>query len=312
MTNSTVGTVAVVGSCNIDLVLQMGRAPEAGETCLAHDLSWHCGGKGANQAIAARRDGVDVRLVGSLGKDSQGDLLFAALQQEGIDLEGMYRSHCPTGTACIWVDDSGENRIAIYPGANQDRPHDDLEDRLANVRYLLAQLEVAPELVLAAAQMARRLHIPFVLNASPVEALRPELLALGDVLLVNRHEAARILGSEINEDEYSLACRELAQGRRAAVMTLGAAGAVWASGGKAGAVSAHPVTVVDSTGCGDAFAGVLVAALARGASLDLAVQRANAAGALAAGVLGAQDSLPTSMAIDRLLAASHLTRRIFS
>lgn len=293
--------LVVVGSCNIDLVLRLDRAPTAGETRIARSLSLHNGGKGANQAVAASRAGAQVRLLGGLGQDPYGDRLYQALTTEGIDLSALSWSQLPTGTACIFVEDSGDNRIAIYPGANRDIPLANLETQIAGASHVLAQLEVDPQLVTAAARICRAQRITFVLNASPAAEISPELLALADILLVNAEEAAQILGASVSSAMEAAA--RLAQGRQAAIITLGKDGAAWANATGQGCLPAHPVAVEDSTGCGDAFAGVLVAALAAGATLPTAIARANAAAALTATALGAQDAMPSRLAIDQFLAS---------
>ncbi|MEY2342232.1 ribokinase [Acidithiobacillus sp. IBUN Pt1247-S3] len=295
--------LVVIGSCNIDLLFQLDQVPGPGETRIARSFSLHHGGKGANQAVAARRAGAEVRLIAQLGQDEQGDRLYRALAAEGIDLGGVLRSLLPTGSACILLEDSGENRITIYPGANRDHFDHDLPWQLRDASYVLAQLEVDPQLVLAAAQICRAKRIPFVLNASPVQGLSAELLALSDILLINAQEAAQILGQEVRPDTALPAAKELARTRMGAVITLGEHGLVWASGAESAQLPAYSVTVTDSTGCGDAFAGVFVASLAAKASLSAAARRANAAAALTATVVGAQDALPYQPDIEQFLTS---------
>ncbi|MDD3759970.1 MAG: ribokinase [Acidithiobacillus sp.] len=299
--------LTVIGSCNIDLLFQLDRVPESGETRIARNFSRHHGGKGANQAVAARRAGAEVRLIAQLGQDEAGELLYQALAAEGIDLCGVQRSPLPTGSACILLEDSGENRITIYPGANRDRLPHDLETQLRDTAFVLAQLEIDPELVLHAAQICRAKGIPFVLNASPVQDLSAELLSLTDLLVVNAQEATQILGQALDSGSALDAARALAHARMGAVITLGEHGLVWASGREAARLPAYPVAVTDSTGCGDAFAGVLLASLAAGAPLSASAQRANAAAALTATVIGAQDALPRKTDIEQFLA-SHSPR----
>ncbi|WP_308389756.1 ribokinase [Acidithiobacillus sp. AMEEHan] len=295
--------LAVIGSCNVDLVFRIDRVPGPGETRIASNYSRHHGGKGANQAVAARRAGAAVRLIAQLGEDEAGELFYQSLAAEGIDLSGVHRSSLPTGSACILLEDSGENRITVYPGANRDRLQHDLQTQLRDAVFVLAQLEIDPELVLHAARICRARGIPFVLNASPVQDLSSELLSLTDLLVINAQEAAQIVNQALDPGNAMDAARELAHARMGAVITLGEYGLVWASGTEAARLPAYSVEISDSTGCGDAFAGVFVASLAAGASLSASAQRANAAAALTATVIGAQDALPRQPEIEQFLAS---------
>jgi ribokinase len=289
----------VIGSANMDIVVQAARAPEAGETVLGRGYALHPGGKGANQAVAARRAGAKISFIGCLGRDAHGDALASGLAAEGMDLGGLLRTEAPTGIALITVEANGENRIIVVPGANHALTADSLP-AFRRDDLLLMQLEIPLMVVTEAAMRVRAAGGMVILNPSPIAALPPALPA-ADILLVNQIEAAQLLGQDAAPED---AARILASGRRAVVVTLGARGAVWSDGGTARQVPGHNVKVVDTTACGDAFAGAFAAALDGGAALAEAVRFGNAAGALAATRAGAQPSLPGRTEIEALLRAA--------
>lgn len=297
----------VAGSANMDIVVRASRAPGPGETVLGRGYALYHGGKGANQAVAASRAGARTAFAGCLGRDAHGDALAAALAAEGIDLALTHRVKAPTGVALITVEDDGENRIVVVPGANHAFRPEHLPTRLEAGTVLLVQLEIPIETVLAAAAKMREAGGITILNASPVAAIPAEtrlaLLDAADIVLVNETEAAALLGIGSLADARE-AARRLAHGRRAAVVTLGAQGVAWACSTGGGQMPAHRVAVVDTTGAGDAFAGAFACAVERDASLEEAVRYGNAAGALAATRSGAQPSLPDRAAIVAFLERS--------
>ncbi|MFC8598126.1 ribokinase [Isoptericola sp. NPDC057191] len=301
------GRVVVVGSANVDLVVDVPRHPGGGETVLGGDLRRSPGGKGANQAAgAARAGGADTSFLGAVGRDDSAALLLASLRRSGVRTDLVWRLDVPTGTALITVSPDGENAIVVAPGANShlavERPQ---AERIAAADVVVAQLEVPVDVVLAAAR-ERRPGVPLVLNAAPSRALPDALWDAVDVLVVNEHEAADLAGdaaAAADGDPEALAAVLL---RRvpAAVVTLGGAGSLVARRGRPPVrVPAHRVEVVDTTGAGDVFCGVLAAALARGEDLVTAARFAAAAGALAVTRRGAQDAVPAASEVVALAAA---------
>lgn len=285
----------VIGSANMDIVVRAKRAPEAGETVMGLDYALYPGGKGANQAVAARRAGAAVSLCASLGRDPHGDALRAALQLDQVDLSCLNDADSPSGVAFITVEKGGENRIIVVPGANHAFGPEQLPVHIQPHTMMLTQLEIPIETVLAAAVKVRAAGGCVVLNASPIAGLTDEscaaLLAATDILLVNETEAAALLRLTALPSPLQ-AAQQLALGRQAAVITLGAEGVVWATQTDHGHIAAHKVKVIDTTACGDAFAGSFAAALEAGEEIEQAVRFGNAAGALAATRPGAQPSLP--------------------
>ncbi len=260
--------LTVVGSINLDLVARVGRLPRAGETISARSFERIPGGKGANQAVAAARLGATVRMIGAVGDDALAGEALAGLERAGVELELERRGS--TGLALILVDDDGENQIVVVPGANADVTPQSPRGAV------LCQLEVADDVVIAAAQNADF----FALNAAPAHAidLEPDLLI-------------------VNELEHEIVTR----GKLVAV-TYGAEGAALFENGVEVARAVPPrVVAVDGTAAGDAFTACLVVSLLEGRDRGTALQRACTAGAIAASRHGAQPSLPTAEDVDAIL-----------
>jgi len=303
-----VPTVACIGSLNVDLVVRVARMPGTGETVMGHALERHLGGKGLNQALAAARAGGDVALVGAVGTDDGGSWMRAELGAEGIDLSAVADVEGPSGTALIEVDASGANRIVVVPGANGWLTSDYTSaqvQRLAPARIALAPLEVPPIAVLGALRAAHSAGMRTMLNTAPVppEGLPDGILEVTDIVIANEHEASLVTGRTVDGiDSAYAAARALRDlGAGSAIITLGAEGAVWSTPEGEGHTPAYPVTAIDTVAAGDAFCGVLAAALADDLPWELALRRASAAGALATTIAGAAPSLPTAEAIQRLV-----------
>jgi ribokinase len=279
--------VCVVGSVNMDLVFAVDTLPAPGATVLASALTRSPGGKGGNQAVAAARAGADVVLVAAVGDDATGAALRAHLQGHGVDLAGVVALPAPSGTASIVVDAHGENVIVVAPGANAqlELTSTRLRDLVAGCEVLLMQLEIPLRTALAAARLARAAGATVMLNASPAgadPAALAQLAELTDVVIVNESEA----------HSWDWPVAHL-------VTTLGARGATHRSAAGEDRAPAPSVDVVDTTGAGDVFAGVLAAGWA--ADPAHALRRACAAGALATLTPGAGDCAPDDRAIEDAL-----------
>jgi ribokinase len=281
--------VLVVGSANADLVVPVERRPGGGETVLGGDTTLSPGGKGANTAAAAGRLGADVALLGAVGDDPYGRLLRDSLAGAGVATGHVRTVGRPTGIAYITVTPDGENSILVSPGANSAlEPGDITDDVLDGVRVMVTSLEVPLPTVEHAVARASAKGVRVLLNLSPAAEVSRETLAALDVLLVNEHEAAYLLGTE-GADPRKL----LELGPRAAVVTLGAKGAVVVEADGSTEVASPKVEAVDTTGAGDAFAGALAASLAEGATLVDAAKRAVKVAAVSVTRHGAQPSYPT-------------------
>jgi ribokinase len=295
--------VVVLGSLNRDYVVQVPRLPVAGQTVTGGGLLTFAGGKGANQAVAAARLGASVVMVGRTGDDDPGQGLVDGLAAEGIDVSGISRDpSAPTGAALIMVDEGGQNLIAVAPGANFTVGEEEVTRAIACLRpgdLLVLQLEVPIAAVSAAVRGAASLGALVILNAAPPRTLDAETLRGLDVLVVNEDEARTLAGRPPEEAAPALA----GQGPAAVVVTLGERGALLSGGQGSAVVPPRAVRAVDATAAGDAFVGGLAAALAAGAGHRDAVELANAAGAAAATVVGAQASLPRREDLVRLFGA---------
>ena len=294
--------VVVIGSINVDLVVTADRLPLPGETVLGGRFAVHHGGKGANQAVAAARAGARVTMIGAIGGDDNGPGSVASLRDEGVDVSLVRRvEQEPTGVALIVVGPRGENQIAVAPGANATLVLDDADrEAIAAADVVLTNHEIAAETVLDGLRTAATSGTTAILNPAPARALAAEVLALGPILTPNEHELVVAIGN----DETGLALDELAA-RHAGpiVVTQGPAGALLAHGDRRQRFPGFPAaTVVDTTGAGDTFCGVLAAWLAGGAPLDEAVYAANAAGSLSVGAAGARSGMPTREEIVTLLS----------
>ncbi|MCE7000994.1 ribokinase [Saccharothrix sp. S26] len=284
-------TVLVLGSANADLVVAVPRRPAGGETVLGGDVDVLPGGKGANTAVAAARLGAEVAFVGAVGGDEYGELLRGSLTSSGVRTDFVRTSARPTGLAYITVTPDGENSIVVSPGANSDLGASDVDAvRWDGVSVLVCSLEVPVPTVVHAVRTAAARGVRPVLNLSPVVEVPAPTLASLDPLIVNEHEAASLAPSFDGL---------LALGPKSAVVTLGARGAAVVTPGGVVEVGAPEVSVVDTTGAGDAFAGALAVGLAGGSSLVDAARFAARVAALSVTSAGAQPSYPT---LDRVRA----------
>ncbi len=297
--------IVVFGSINVDLVARTTRLPRAGETLAGNSFAMLPGGKGANQALAARRAGADVVLIGAVGADVFAPVALSSLREAGINLQSISESTMPTGVALIHVDDRGENCITVIAGANADAGSGAIPPELLDAgTMLLLQLELPMAQVAEAASRGRSRGARVVLNAAPVHPLPPSLLSSVDILIVNEGEAATVaaaLGVEPAAEGFAAEVHR--RFRCSAVVTRGARGALAAADGRLWHAPAPRVRAIDTTGAGDAFVGALAAAIDRGAAWPRALADGVAAGALACTAAGAQGALPGAAAIANLSTA---------
>ena len=303
--------IVVFGSLNIDLVCRVQRLPAAGETVLAPDYGAVPGGKGANQALAARRAGADVVMVGAVGTDGFADLALEALVADGVDLTRVARVDGPTGAAFIAVDARGQNQIVVAAGANGRAKAEDLEGlAIGPDDWLMLQWEVPEAEILKAARWARAAGARVMLNRAPAGPVSHELIALVDAVVVNEHEVMALGESLVPEagDPDSVAAALSERYGLMAVVTLGAAGALaWDRGIRHDAPSLE-VDVVDTTAAGDTFCGALAAAFDRSRGVETALDFACAAGSLACTQFGAQPSVPHRALIEQKAAELSVRR----
>jgi ribokinase len=285
--------VIVFGSINADLIFPVRTLPAPGQTIMAAGMTIEPGGKGANQAAAASRDGAAVVMAGAIGQDGLAATALAGLIAAGVDLSRVMPCSAPTGCASICTDLEGRNQIAVASGANVQARQSAIEGALLTPEAIVVtQMETDPA---ETAALIRRAHASGALlihNLAPPAALAPDALCLLDILVVNEDEATWLARHEGIAGDDALALS--AKLGVTVVRTLGSAGVEWAGPLGRGEIAAAPVLAVDTTAAGDCFVGVLAAALSRGDSLVAGLRRANAAAGLACTRHGSQSSLPNS------------------
>jgi ribokinase len=266
--------IAVVGSINADLVVQMPKLPGRGETVSSAEPAWFPGGKGANQAVAAARMGGNVSMFGAIGADEPGQMCLSALKQSGVNVDAVVTALSPTSTALVMVEHSGENQIVVADGANQHASFDAAQISAADA--VIVQFEIPESVIVEVGKAAKGI---FCVNAAPVRELSDELASLIDVLIVNEHEFA-----QLGEPKSGLV-----------IVTAGAKEVVAYQNGEIVAKSQPPkVEALDTVGAGDTFVGAFVVAYASGKTVPDALDLACAASALSTLKLGAQSGMPTA------------------
>jgi ribokinase len=303
--------IAVVGSSNTDMIIKVDRLPAPGETVIGGEFSTAAGGKGANQAVAAARAGAEVSFIGRVGDDMFGEQALEGFAEDGIDVSHVLRdATAPSGVALIFVDEGGENSIAVASGANAKLTAADIAvagDAIASADVLVMQLETPLETVQAAAAMATENGVRVILNPAPAQPLSDEILCNVSILTPNESEAELLTGIQVEDDAgAAAAARALAaRGVGTVILTLGSRGAFVFESDRGELVPGFEVRAVDTTAAGDVFNGSLAVGLAEGKPLAEAVRFANAAAALSVTKLGAQPSAPTLSEIEGFLRDLH-------
>jgi ribokinase len=298
-------SVCVIGSLNLDIVCRVAELPLPGETVAGLGVERLPGGKGGNQAVAAALCGAVTNLIGAVGRDEAGAVMLAAMRGAGVVTDHVVElTDHPTGQAFIWVSAAGENSIVVAGGANLALAPTDV-DTSAGCTVFLAQLETPVDAIAAlftspSAQSGTR-----ILNAAPAVEDGRRLFALTDILIVNETELARYTAdTPVHLDDITTAARQLiSRAGQTVIVTLGKAGAMAVDNKGLVIVEGRTAAVVDTTGAGDCFCGVLAARLAAGEPLETAMAWANTAAALSTERLGATPSMPTRVEIVAALSA---------
>jgi ribokinase len=289
--------LAVLGSINMDVALGVGRFPLPGETVMATRVGRTPGGKGANQAVAAARMGHRVALMGAMGLDEDGQALLEFLHEAGVDQSRVARLRdASTGIAHVVVNDVGENTVIVFPGANHLVTSEQIRRDLPLAKVYLAQLEVPQASVSTFFSTARAHAGCCILNAAPATPWAPELFPMCDVVVMNETELAAYTGGGRTSDRHEIVERArqlLSRAGQTMVVTQGAEGSVAVGTAWATPIAAFPTRVIDTTGAGDCFCGVLATGMADGLRLEDAMQRASAAAALQVSRRGAGNAMPT-------------------
>ena len=291
------GKILIIGSSNTDLITTMKRFPAPGETIQGTGFFTAMGGKGANQAIAAYRSGGNVSFITSLGTDVNGRTTLDYYKQQGLDVSmSLITEVIPSGTAVIWVNETGENCIVITPGANNELKPEyilSLENAIRDSELIVMQMEIPYETVCTVCKLAQKHGRSVMLNVAPARKIDKELLKAIEILVVNETEAEAVTGARMNEDNIEeMADLLLAMGPKIALITLGDKGCFLKTGNEVHTSPAYKVSPVDTTAAGDTFCGAFAAELLRGKSWEEILQFASAAAAISVTRMGAQPSIP--------------------
>lgn len=292
--------ITVLGSTNLDLIGTVSRIPKPGETVPGKEFSMAAGGKGANQALAARRAGAEVRMFCAVGTDSFADDALRLLRADGVDLSRLKTVTGPTGIAMIFVDEAGENVIAILPGANAAMGRAEAEaalEGMAEGSILVLQQEISQEATGHALELARAQGVTSILNTAPFLKTTPEVAKKASILIANETEFALLCGGE-TEPFDGLMADWARTHRQTVIVTLGPEGARAATPSGSFSVPALKVDPVDTVGAGDTFCGYLAAGFDAGLALEEAVRRAAIAASLACLGPGAQPAIPYAAEIE--------------
>ena len=280
--------ITVIGSINMDLVVETNHVPENGETTLGTSFSTFFGGKGANQAVAIARLGKEVQMIGACGTDEYGKMALSSLLDENINTEHVSLiSDETTGIASIIVSDS-DNRIIVVPGANHrltPKEIQQLEQEIATSEMVVMQLEIPSNTVHAAFEICKKHKIPVLLNPAPVNNFKEEFIDLATYLTPNESECRSIFGENIEQ--------ALERYPNKLIVTLGEKGARFYNGKEHVFIKSFRTKAVDTTGAGDAFNGSFAVALTEGKKMEEAVKFANASASLAVEKKGAQSGMPS-------------------
>ena len=299
--------IVVVGSLNMDMVVNVPHIPAVGETLLATDIHHYAGGKGANQAVAAARLGAKVSMIGRVGKDKNGELLLKNLRDNNIDVSGMEIDEDMSGTAFINVDPLGDNNIVVYPGANNKITIDQIERHrsiIENSKICILQLEIPYNVVKYVVDLCYEKGVKVIFNPAPaLEGIEDELIKKTYILVPNETELAMMSGKiefimdnieDLSRKVYSRGCENL-------IVTLGNKGSLYVKDGCLKYFEGKKVKAVDTTAAGDSFVGGLAVGLVEGKSIEESIKFATFVSALAVTKSGAQDSLPNRLEVEEFI-----------
>lgn len=309
MQNVSKNKVCILGSINMDMVITVDFMPKVGETILCSEVKKIPGGKGANQAIAAKRSGAEVSMVAKLGKDENGDTLLKGLENDNVNTKYVFRDESKsTGMAIITVNKEGNNSIIVVPGSNMNISKIEIleaEEAIKNNDILVAQLETPMDAAAEAFKLAKKYNKVTVLNPSPSKLLSDELIKNTDIIIPNETETFSITGMEVKDIESARAASKFFfdNGVKVAIITLGEKGAVIVTRDKAEIIPAYKVKAIDTTAAGDSFLGAVVSRInvkdISFESLRETVEFANKVSSMVVQKKGAQPSIPYLVEVEK-------------
>lgn len=287
---------AVVGSINMDLILNMEKVPDVGENVLGTSYGNASGGKGANQAIGLARLGAKVKMIGKVGNDANGEKLLANLKQNNVDVSSVAVNGSQTGLAAILIDGDGKNRIVVYEGANAEIIAEEAKESLIDIDLLLLQFETNENVVIDCVNKAVSSGITTVIDCGPAKNLCLEKMQGADIISPNESETFALTGVLPEDDEKALVASKILMDRSKAkfvVLKLGARGCSVYDGETFKVIPSYPSNVVDTTAAGDCFTAAMALEYKRSGDIYAACDSGNKAGSYAVSKMGAQDSMPT-------------------
>jgi ribokinase len=296
-------SICVLGSINMDEVLRVESLVKSGETIFAKEFQKHAGGKGANQAVAAKRLGAEVYMIGKLGEDSNGEILIKGLREDKVNTKYIFKDKDQaTGMAVISVDDQGDNSIIVIPGANMEITKDEIlqaSELIKKASLIVAQFETPIEITIEAFRIAKENGVTTILNPAPAKEVPNELLKLTDIIIPNETETFEITKIEVNNLEgiKKAAGVFLKKGVKFVIITLGERGAALVSDTNFEIIPAYKVNAIDTTAAGDSFIGAVCSKLQEEdiiefSSIQKAIKFANKVSSIVVQRQGAQPSLP--------------------
>lgn len=296
--------ICVIGSLNMDLVVNVDNMPKKGQTLIGSDFKEVPGGKGANQAVAMARLGGDITMIGKVGTDSFGQTLIDALKNDNVNTTYVHKEDGPTGVAMITVDKNAENSIVVAPGANFKVKENDIDkniDAIKNSDIVVVQLETPLETIKYALKSAKELGKYTILNPAPAVKLEDSIIANVDLLTPNETELEILSGVSINcEDDILKAAQTMIEkGVKELIVTLGSKGSLYINKEISMFKKSYKVDAVDTTAAGDSYTGALSVAFSKGENIEVAMDFASRVGALCVTKEGAQSSLPTLEEVER-------------
>lgn len=289
--------ILVIGSSNTDMTIKSQTIPHPGETVIGGEFKMGAGGKGANQAVAAKRLGGDVTFMCKVGNDIFGDNAVKSYKREGMDVSHVLRSDKPSGVALILVDADAENCISVAAGANGDLTPDDIEsnaDLIRNSDILLLQNEIPVESVVLAAKIAHEAGAYVIMNPAPACEFPDEIFRYIDLMTPNQTESEFYTGVHVSDESSAQAAADALRSKGVGdiIMTMGSKGSMGFTSEGTFFTPSRKVQAVDTTAAGDTFCGALAVALSEGKTLKEAAEFATAASALTVQKMGAQESIP--------------------